>query len=62
MKNKIVLLRSGNVILRVLGQFRTQHQAEFFISENFPNFYYSLYQWQESDCSETDPNFITIEN
>ena len=31
MKNKIVLLRSGNIILRVLGQFRNNFLAKCFI-------------------------------
>lgn len=57
MKNKLVLLRSGNVILEVLGQFRMSWQAEVFIEENYPEFRYCLYQWNKFQS----PEFITIE-
>lgn len=38
MKNKIVLLRSDNIILKVLDQFRTLQQAKWFIEDNYPDF------------------------
>lgn len=55
--NKLVLLRSGNVILRVLGQFRTKEHAVWFIEDNYSEFRKDICQWSlfQSDL------FITIE-
>jgi len=57
MKNKIILLRSGNVILKVLGQFRTLQQAKWFIEDNYFEFYKDVCQWSKFQS----PEFITIE-
>lgn len=57
MKNKIVLLRSENVILKVIGQFRTLQIAKWFIEDNFPEFYKDNCQWSKFQS----PEFITIE-
>ena len=58
MNIKLVLLRSGNLIVEVLGLFRTKERARWFIQDNYPEFrpdvcQYSLFQ---SDL------FITIED
>ena len=56
-KNKIVVLRTNNLILRILGQFRTNWQAKGFILENYPDFRQETCQWSKLDS----PEFITIE-
>lgn len=55
--NKLVLLRSGNVILQVLGQFRTTELARWFIQDNYPEFLKDVCQWSKFESDE----FITIE-
>jgi hypothetical protein len=57
MKNKIVLLRSGNIILKVLGQFRTLQQAKWFIEDEYSEFRKDVCQWSKFQS----PEFITIE-
>lgn len=57
MKNKIVLLRSGNVILRVLGQFKTLYQVKLFLENEHPEFIKDVSQWSKFQSSE----FITVE-
>ena len=57
MKNKIVLLRSDNIILKVLDQFRTLQQAKWFIEDNYPDFFKDVCQWSKFQSHE----FITIE-
>lgn len=57
MEKKIVLLRSGNIILRVLGQFRTLQKAKWFISDERPEFYKDICQWSKHKSDL----FITIE-
>ena len=57
MKNKIVLLRSNNIILKVLDQFRTLQQAKWFIEDNYPDFFKDVCQWSKFQS----PEFITIE-
>lgn len=57
MKNKIVLLRSDNIILKVLDQFRTLQQAKWFIEDNYPDFFKDVCQWSKFQS----PEFITIE-
>lgn len=57
MKNKLVVLRSGNVILQVLGQFRTKERARWFIEDKHPEFYKDTNQWSKYQS----PEFITIE-
>lgn len=57
MKNKIVVLRSENVILKILGQFRTLQQAKWFIEDEYPEFNKDVCQWSKFQSSE----FITIE-
>lgn len=57
MKNQIVLLRSGNIILQVLGQFRTKELARWFIEDNYPEFHKDICQWSRFES----PEFITIE-
>lgn len=57
MKNKIVLLRSGNVILKVLGQFRTLQQAKWFIEDEYSEFRKDVCQWSKFQS----PEFITVE-
>lgn len=57
MKNKIVVLRSGNVILQILGQFRTKELARWFIEDNYPEFYKDICQWSRYQS----PEFIRIE-
>lgn len=55
--NKLVLLRSENAILKVLGQFRTKQIAKWFIEDNYQEFYKDLQQWSKHNS----PEFITIE-
>lgn len=62
MKNKgdnfLVLLRSGDVILKILAQKPTAYQAKWFVKDNYPDFDY------ESPCQYSkfkSPEFITIE-
>ena len=57
MKNFIVLLRSDNTILRVLGQFRTKELARWFIEDEYPEFHRDICQWSKFES----PEFITIE-
>lgn len=57
MKNKLVLLREDNIILKVLGQFRTKFLAKQFIKENYYEFYPDVCQWSK----HKSPQFITIE-
>jgi len=57
MKNKIVLLRSGNVILKVIGQFRTLEQAKWFIEDEYSEFIKDVCQWSKFQS----PEFITVE-
>jgi hypothetical protein len=58
MKNKLVLLRSGNVILKVLGQFRNLQLAKWFIEDEYPEFLKDVCQWSKFQSAE----FITIED
>lgn len=55
--NKLILLRKGNFIVKILGQFRTKKRAKWFIEDNFPEFYKDIYQWSKFQSDE----FITIE-
>ena len=57
MKNKLVLLRSGNIILKVLGQFRTSELATWFIQDECTEFKKDICQWSKFQSDE----FITIE-
>jgi len=57
LKNKIVLLRSDNFILKILGQFGTLQQAKWFIEDEYPDFYKDICQYSKFESSE----FITIE-
>lgn len=57
MKNKLVLLRSNNIILKVLGQFRTTERAKWFINDEYPEFRKDICQWSKFES----PEFITIE-
>jgi hypothetical protein len=57
MVNKLVLLRSGSIILKVLGQFRTKQQAKWFIEDEYPEFKKDVCQWSKFQS----PEFITIE-
>ena len=57
MKNKLVLLRQDNIILRVLGQFRSKGLAKQFIEDNYPEFEPDFCQYSKYDSQQ----FITIE-
>lgn len=57
MKKKLVLLRSGNIILKVLGQFRTFQQAKWFIEDEYSEFIIDVCQWSKFQS----PEFITVE-
>lgn len=57
MNNFLVLLRSGNIILKVLGQFRTSEKAKWFIEDEYPEFTKDVNQWSKYKS----PEFITIE-
>lgn len=56
-KNKLVLLRKGNVIIKIIGQFRTKQLAKWFIEDNYPEFLKDTCQWSKFQS----PEFITIE-
>lgn len=56
-KNKLVLLREDNIILKVLGQFRNKFLANQFIEENYPEFEKDICQFSNPEQSQ----FITIE-
>jgi len=55
--NYLVLLRSGNVIVKVLGQFQTLYKAKIFVEDNFSEFSQDICQYSKYQ-SEL---FITIE-
>jgi len=55
--NKLVLMRTNNCIVAVLGQFRTKQQAKWFIEENYPEFNKDNCQYSEFES----PRFITID-
>ena len=56
MENKLVLLKRGNIILEVLGQFRTKELARWFIEDNYPEFYKDICQWSKFES----PEYIVI--
>ena len=56
MKNFLAILMSGNIIVQILGQFRTKWQAERFIEDNHIEFNKDVCQYSKFES----PLFIKI--